>query len=270
MPRRPARADSGVTGGLVALMAALVVAVVAGLAWRATNGRMRPVAAAARAATSSQDPVGSRSRSSAEPVSLAAAVPGTAIPGVTTPGPGTAASGRAAGQVTAADLGRPLGERATLLQFSSAFCAPCRATRVILTEVAGRAPGVAHVEIDAESHLDLVRVARRAAHADRVRAGRRRRHHGQGQRAAAQGRRHRRAGGHPAWRKSRRFLLTGPGDRLVTLSLPPHRVVYVPGIAMPAGAAAGLTKRRAVDFCRVATAICCGRALPPAGLQPET
>lgn len=49
------------------------------------------------------------------------------------------------------------GERATLLQFSSAFCAPCRATRRVLAEVAEAVPGVAHVEIDAESHLDLVR-----------------------------------------------------------------------------------------------------------------
>ena len=59
--------------------------------------------------------------------------------------------------LTGAELGRPLGQRATLLQFSSAFCAPCRATRRILAEVAGMADGVAHVEIDAESHLDLVR-----------------------------------------------------------------------------------------------------------------
>ena len=50
-----------------------------------------------------------------------------------------------------------LGERATLLQFSSAFCAPCRATRRILDEVAGLVPGVTHVEIDAEHHLELVR-----------------------------------------------------------------------------------------------------------------
>lgn len=50
-----------------------------------------------------------------------------------------------------------LGERATLLQFSSAFCAPCRTTRVVLADVAGRVDGVAHVEIDAEEHLDLVR-----------------------------------------------------------------------------------------------------------------
>ncbi|MEV5342960.1 thioredoxin family protein [Streptomyces sp. NPDC052676] len=55
------------------------------------------------------------------------------------------------------ELGAELGERATLVQFSSAFCAPCRATRRILGEVAGMVPGVSHVEIDAEAHLDLVR-----------------------------------------------------------------------------------------------------------------
>jgi thiol-disulfide isomerase/thioredoxin len=50
-----------------------------------------------------------------------------------------------------------LGERATFLQFSSAFCAPCRATRRILEDVVAETPGVAHVEVDAEHHLDLVR-----------------------------------------------------------------------------------------------------------------
>jgi thiol-disulfide isomerase/thioredoxin len=50
-----------------------------------------------------------------------------------------------------------LGERATVVQFSSAFCQPCRATRRILEEVTAMVPGVAHVEIDAEDHLDLVR-----------------------------------------------------------------------------------------------------------------
>jgi thiol-disulfide isomerase/thioredoxin len=59
--------------------------------------------------------------------------------------------------VTADDLGAPLGERATLLQFSSAFCRPCVTTRHILDTVAERVDGVEHVEIDAESHLDLVR-----------------------------------------------------------------------------------------------------------------
>ena len=50
-----------------------------------------------------------------------------------------------------------LGDRATLLQFSSAFCAPCRATRRTLTEVADLVPGVTHLEVDAEHHLELVR-----------------------------------------------------------------------------------------------------------------
>ena len=60
-------------------------------------------------------------------------------------------------QLTEADLGQPLGARATLLQFSSAFCAPCRATRQLLSDVAGRADGVAHVEIDVTTRMDLAR-----------------------------------------------------------------------------------------------------------------
>jgi thiol-disulfide isomerase/thioredoxin len=63
----------------------------------------------------------------------------------------------AAHRLTAEELGTPLGERATLVQFSSAFCQPCRATRAVLGDVAGMVDGVAHVEVDAESHLDLVR-----------------------------------------------------------------------------------------------------------------
>ncbi len=50
-----------------------------------------------------------------------------------------------------------MGERATVVQFSSAFCQPCRATRRILEEVTVLVPGVSHVEIDAEDNLDLVR-----------------------------------------------------------------------------------------------------------------
>jgi thiol-disulfide isomerase/thioredoxin len=58
---------------------------------------------------------------------------------------------------TLSALGEAPGERATLLQFSSAFCAPCRATKQILRDVAAAIPGVRHVEVDAESHLDVVR-----------------------------------------------------------------------------------------------------------------
>ena len=59
-----------------------------------------------------------------------------------------------------AGLLRALGvgeAKATLLQFSSAFCAPCRAVRRVSSEVAGMVSGVQHVEVDAESHLDAVR-----------------------------------------------------------------------------------------------------------------
>ncbi|GAA0947255.1 hypothetical protein GCM10009560_63540 [Nonomuraea longicatena] len=59
--------------------------------------------------------------------------------------------------VSETELGAALGERATLVQFSTAFCQPCRATRRVLGDVAALVPGVAHVEVDAESRLDLVR-----------------------------------------------------------------------------------------------------------------
>ncbi|MER7106817.1 TlpA family protein disulfide reductase [Streptomyces sp. NPDC000229] len=64
---------------------------------------------------------------------------------------------RVHGRLGAGDLGAELGARATLVQFSSAFCQPCRATRRTLAEVARMVDGVAHVEIDAERHLALVR-----------------------------------------------------------------------------------------------------------------
>jgi len=60
-------------------------------------------------------------------------------------------------RMTAEQIGAPLGERATMVQFSSAFCSPCRATRVLLRDVATVVPGVMTVEIDAEANLQLVR-----------------------------------------------------------------------------------------------------------------
>jgi thiol-disulfide isomerase/thioredoxin len=116
-----------VTPGLVASVVALTVALALGGAWRWNSGRMR---APRQASTGTV----------------------TAASTATAAGAGTAA------RVTVAELGQPLGTRATLLQFSSAFCAPCRATRRILGEVAGMTDGVAHIEIDAESRLDLVRL----------------------------------------------------------------------------------------------------------------
>lgn len=67
--------------------------------------------------------------------------------------PATNAWSSVAAALPAAELGR----QATLVQFSSSFCAPCRTTRVVLADVAGRHDGVAHLEIDAEENLALVR-----------------------------------------------------------------------------------------------------------------
>jgi thiol-disulfide isomerase/thioredoxin len=107
----------GVTGGLIALAAALLAATVLGLALRRRAGRFRP------------------------------GPPGT---GLTTARAGT-------GLLTEADLGGSLGEQATLVQFSTPFCAPCRPTRQVLAQVADMVDGVTHVEIDAAARLDLVR-----------------------------------------------------------------------------------------------------------------
>jgi thiol-disulfide isomerase/thioredoxin len=138
------------TAGLIALAVALAVATVAGLTWRQRNGRMRPVpgggAIAEQAATG--QPAAGEATTGHATVGWPR-VGQAARRGRRTPGGGP--------DLTGAELGGPLGSRATLLQFSSAFCAPCRATRRVLAEVAGMTDGVAHLEIDAESHLDLVR-----------------------------------------------------------------------------------------------------------------
>ena len=60
-------------------------------------------------------------------------------------------------QITAAMVGEALGSRATMVQFSSAFCAPCRATHSLLSQMVIPMTDVKHIHIDAESHLELVR-----------------------------------------------------------------------------------------------------------------
>ena len=107
------------TGGLIALGAALVAASALGLVLRRRAGRFR----------------------SARVALVSPGVPDGPAPDV----------------LTETDLGGPLGQRATLVQFSTAFCAPCRPTRQIQTQVAGMVDGVTHVEVDAAARLDLVR-----------------------------------------------------------------------------------------------------------------
>ena len=52
--------------------------------------------------------------------------------------------------------GFDLGQRATLVQFSTELCAPCRPTRELLADIAADRPGVTHIEVDAAQRLDLV------------------------------------------------------------------------------------------------------------------
>lgn len=59
--------------------------------------------------------------------------------------------------LTASDLGVALGREATVVQFSSEFCAPCRAAERVITEAVGDLDGVAYVDIDSEQKMDLVR-----------------------------------------------------------------------------------------------------------------
>jgi thiol-disulfide isomerase/thioredoxin len=61
------------------------------------------------------------------------------------------------GLISSAMIGGELGTRATLLQFSSAFCGPCRATRLLIEDVTADMADVSHVEVDAEANLELVR-----------------------------------------------------------------------------------------------------------------
>jgi thiol-disulfide isomerase/thioredoxin len=52
---------------------------------------------------------------------------------------------------------RPQNADLTVVQFSTAFCGPCRATRARLQQLQATRPGLAYLHVDAESHLDAVR-----------------------------------------------------------------------------------------------------------------
>ncbi|MBS1697736.1 MAG: thioredoxin family protein [Actinobacteria bacterium] len=58
-------------------------------------------------------------------------------------------------QVDPADLLRPLGAHATLVQFSTEFCARCPQVRRMLGGIAAEHPGVAHAEVDLTARADL-------------------------------------------------------------------------------------------------------------------
>ena len=52
---------------------------------------------------------------------------------------------------------RPAGADLTVVQFSTAFCGPCRATKARLEQLRTTRAGLVVVQVDAESHLDEVR-----------------------------------------------------------------------------------------------------------------
>jgi len=114
------------TRGAVALVVAIVVAAGFGLIWRTRSGRVR----AGR--------VGSGRVRSGRVGSGGASAPAGLL-------------------LASLDAAPADGVEVTLLQLSSAFCAPCRTTRVVLGRIAETTPGVRHVEVDAEQHLDAVR-----------------------------------------------------------------------------------------------------------------
>lgn len=111
------------TGGLIALVVALLAATAAGLALRRRSGKVHTVSRTPRALTSE---------------ALASGAP-------------------APEALTSAVLGTGLGERATLVQFSTEFCAYCGPTREVLGEIASSADGVRVVEIDAAERMDLTK-----------------------------------------------------------------------------------------------------------------
>jgi thiol-disulfide isomerase/thioredoxin len=114
-----------VIGGLIVLVVVLAAASAAGLRLRARSGRFQGP---------KSTPISDRT------------VPGDSTPAAA---PGT--------RLTSADLGASLGQRATLVQFSTEFCTYCGPTRELLAEVAQARDGVAFVEIDAADRMDLTR-----------------------------------------------------------------------------------------------------------------
>ena len=127
---------------LVAAAAALAVVLVAGLVLaivRLRRSRGTPTAAGGPTPVpSAPDPGPEGTRRDLRPVGPQR--------------PGNAVSG-----VLPRDLAGPPGGLA-LLQLSSQFCADCRASRAVLTDVAGEHPGLTVREVDVAMRPELVRL----------------------------------------------------------------------------------------------------------------
>ena len=57
--------------------------------------------------------------------------------------------------VTELVAGAEAGSGATLLQFSTEFCSPCRSTHSLLGALAAELPGIRHVDVDVTTRPDL-------------------------------------------------------------------------------------------------------------------
>ncbi len=60
-------------------------------------------------------------------------------------------------QILSSEIGTSLGQRATVVQFSTSFCSSCRAAKVLISDEVSKQIDIKYVEIDAESNLELVR-----------------------------------------------------------------------------------------------------------------
>ena len=230
MPGGGPRVDAPVTTGQIVLLAAVALALGFG-AWRGLrDGRFR----------------GTHEVRGAEPAS------GPAEPGV----------------LDGTDVEHTLGERATLLQFSSAFCAPCRATRRVLGEVAAAGPRRRPRGDRRRAPPRAGPPGRRAADPDHA-DPRRRRPRGQPGRRDAEARRRCwprwRASWSPSERKNRHLGAQEPTPRRgVAVRMMERMSIswdFSSGaVGMPrrlAGMSTTmLTRRRAVDHCRVRSALC--------------
>ena len=154
-----ATVEAGMSSGVYVVLGAVLVALVAGGALALRNGRFRGTHAVR--------------------------------------GAGAAAGAPPASVLDGSPWEGQLGERATLLQFSSAFCAPCRSTRRILSDIAGSGAGGQPRRGRRRAPPRRRTPAEHPAHADDPGAGRRRARGGPGLGGAHQGAGLRRSGRGP-------------------------------------------------------------------------
>jgi thiol-disulfide isomerase/thioredoxin len=123
-----------VSTGAWIVVAAVVLALAVGL-WRAaTDGRFRGTHVVRRSDPSPAEVAGVGGTGNPQVDASAEATPGAEL-------------------VTA--VGEELGERATLLQFSTEVCAPCKSTARVLDDLAARTADVAHVDLDVTHRPEL-------------------------------------------------------------------------------------------------------------------